>query len=58
MKFEEALKKLEKIVEKLENSEINLDESIKLYEQGQELIKFCKDYLSRTEEKIEEVKIK
>ena len=48
MKFEEALKKLETLVEKLESSEVHLDESIKLYEQGQELIKFKIDDFTET----------
>lgn len=32
--FEESLSKLRSIVDKLENEEINIDESISLYEEG------------------------
>ena len=34
MKFEEALKRLEKIVEELENGSLSLDESLEKYEEG------------------------
>ena len=34
MKFEDALKKLEKIVSELEGGELSLDESLKRYEEG------------------------
>ena len=36
--FEESLKKLEKIVEKLEDGNVNLDDSIKSFEEGLSLI--------------------
>lgn len=39
--FEEALKKLETIVRKLESGEAGLEESIKLYEQGSALKDLC-----------------
>ncbi len=35
--FEEAIKRLEEIVKKLEAGEVSLDDSIKLYEEGLEL---------------------
>ena len=37
--FEANLKKLEEIVEKLENGEVDLEESVKLYEEGMKLKK-------------------
>ena len=35
--FENNLKKLESIVEKLENGDVDLEESVKLYEEGMSL---------------------
>ncbi len=45
MKFEEALKRLNEIVQKLESPELTLEESIKLYQEGTELSVFCKKEL-------------
>jgi len=53
MKFEAGLKKLEEIVEKLESGDIGLDESLKLYEEGMKLLKFCTAKLDEVEKKIE-----
>ena len=39
--FEKSLKRLEEIVEKLEKGDIELDDSIKLYQEGIELSMFC-----------------
>lgn len=53
MKFESALGKLEEIVDKLESGDIGLDESLKLYEEGMKLLKFCTAKLDEVEKKIE-----
>lgn len=53
--FEEALGKLETIVQQLENNEITLEESVKLYEEGIQLSKFCTEILQQAELRIEEV---
>ena len=50
--FEEALHRLDTIVAELENGEINLDDMLKLYEEGAELIKFCLAKLDDVEKKI------
>ena len=52
IKFEEQMKKLQQIVEKLERNDIELDESISLYEEGLKLSKTLKDQLAQFEEKI------
>ncbi|MBR4470304.1 MAG: exodeoxyribonuclease VII small subunit [Erysipelotrichaceae bacterium] len=52
IKFEEQMKKLQEIVEKLERNDIELDESISLYEEGLKLSKTLKDQLLQFEEKI------
>ncbi len=52
IKFEEQMKKLQEIVEKLERNDVELDESIALYEEGLKLSKSLKDQLSVFESKI------
>ena len=52
-KFEDALNKLEKIVSKLEEGDIPLEESLKLFEEGIRLSRFCNQKLDETEKKVE-----
>ncbi|NWG02399.1 MAG: exodeoxyribonuclease VII small subunit [Syntrophaceae bacterium] len=52
-KFEDALNKLEKIVSKLEEGDIPLDESLKLFEEGIRLSRFCNQKLDEAEKKLE-----
>jgi len=51
--FEDALRELEDIAEKLEKGQLSLEESIKAYEKGMELKKVCSDRLTEAEAKIE-----
>ena len=51
--FEEAMKKLEVIVDSLEGEEVSLDESLKRYEEGIKLVRFCTKKLQEAEKKIE-----
>lgn len=51
--FEEALRELEDIAEKLEKGQLSLEDSIKAYEKGMELKKICSDRLTEAEAKIE-----
>ena len=53
LKFEEALEKLEKIVEDLEGGDLSLDESMKRYEEGMRLSKLCSRRLEEAKKKIE-----
>lgn len=53
MKFEEALKKLEKIVEDLESGKLTLDDSLKRYEEGVRLSRFCHKTLQSAQKKIQ-----
>jgi exodeoxyribonuclease VII small subunit len=53
MKFEEALKKLEKIVEELESGRCSLDDSLKKYEEGVKLSRFCHKTLQSAQKKIQ-----
>ncbi len=50
--FEKSLSKLEEIIEKLENGECSLDESISLFEQGVKYTNDCKKALEKAEKKI------
>jgi len=53
--FEEAQQELEQIVERLERGEADLDEAIRLWERGEELLRFCLTRLETAEGKIEEL---
>ena len=51
--FENAFQQLEKIVQRLEGEELSLDESLKLFEEGIRLSRFCHQKLELVEKKIE-----
>ena len=51
--FEEALKALEGIVSRLESGDANLDESIRLFEEGMKLSAVCQKRLDEADRKIE-----
>ncbi len=53
MQFEEALKKLEKIVEDLEDGNLPLDKSLEKYEEGIRLSKMCAKKLEVAKKKVE-----
>lgn len=53
VKFEEALKKLEKIVEDLEKGDLSLDEALKKYQEGIELSRLCSQRLENAKKKID-----
>lgn len=53
--FEEALEKLEGIVEELANEEITLEKSVELYEKGLELSRICSETLEQASLKIEQI---
>jgi exodeoxyribonuclease VII small subunit len=52
-RFEDALNKLEKIVSKLEDGEIPLEESLKLFEEGIRLSRLCNQKLEEAEKRVE-----
>jgi exodeoxyribonuclease VII small subunit len=53
--FEEALKALEEVVHKLESGDAPLDESIALYERGQQLRGICQARLDAAQARIEAI---
>lgn len=56
--FEEALEKLESIVESMEDGGTPLAEMIAKYEEGNKLLKVCEERLKEAELKIEQLKRK
>lgn len=52
-KFEDALKKLEGIVKKLEEGDLPLEESLKYFEEGVKLSRLCAHKLDEAEKKVE-----
>jgi len=50
--FEESMKKLECIVNELENGNLNLDESVEKFEEGMKIAKQCNTILEDSEKKI------
>ena len=55
LSFEDALLKLEETVHVLEEGNLPLEESIKLYELGMELTRVCTDRLAKAKLKITEI---
>lgn len=53
--FETALQELEKIVAKLESGDLTLEESLSLYERGQQLAIFCNQQLDQATLRVEQL---
>jgi len=53
--FEHAIEKLEAIVDELEQGDLTLEETIKKFEDGMELSKFCTDKLNQAEQKLKKL---
>jgi len=50
--FENAMKRLEGIVDALERGDLGLDEALKKFQEGIKLSKFCSNKLDETERKV------
>ena len=50
--FEQAMSRLEEIVNRLERGECGLDESLKLFEEGAKLAGQCNEMLDKAEQKV------
>lgn len=46
MDFEHAMKRLAEISERMNAAELPLEESMKLYTEAVQLVKFCKEYIA------------
>jgi len=55
MSFEAALRELEAIVSKLEQGQVDLEDSIALYERGQALKAHCEQKLKSAESRLEKI---
>lgn len=55
MTFEQAMQKLETIVHKLEDESLDLEETMKGYEEGIQLSKYCYEQLSQAKQKLEKM---
>ena len=53
--YENAVKRLEEIVDLLEKNEAPLDESMKLFEEGTKLAAYCNEKLVNAKQKITEI---
>lgn len=51
--FKEAIEELEKITESLESGELELEQSLALFERGVELIKYCQCKLDGAQSRVE-----
>lgn len=50
--FEAAMQRLEQIVQMLENGNLPLEESLKIFEEGMRLVKYCAAKLEEAERKV------
>ncbi len=55
MSYEEALRELESIIERLEQGDIALQESLQEHRRGTELLKRCRGILDAAEQEIEKL---
>ena len=53
--FEKELSRLKEIVSLIQQKELSLDESLKLYEEGNKIVKLLNEELKKAEEKVEKV---
>jgi len=55
LKFEVALTQLEETVKKLEEGDLPLDQSLKMFEEGMELARFCEKSLNEAQGRVEKL---
>ena len=55
IKYEEAVALLEEIVDKMENDELDIDQLSDQLKRSKELVKLCKDKLTKTDEEIKKL---
>jgi len=55
LSFEQAIKELTSIVQRIEQGEIPLENSLQQYERGMALIKHCRTILQKAEKRIEKI---
>ena len=55
IKYEEAVAQLEEIVDKMEDDELDIDQLSDQLKRAKELVKLCKDKLTKTDEEIKKL---
>ncbi len=55
LNYEAAVQELEQIVDKMENNELDIDSMATKLKRAQELIKLCKDKLTKTDAEIKKI---
>ena len=55
MSFEKKLSRIEEIVQKMEDGQISLDESLKLFEEGVSLSRQCNKELDEAEQRVKKL---
>ena len=55
LSFEKAVEELELIIERIEQGEVGLEESLDEYRRGAQLIKRCRDVLDVAQQQIEKI---
>ena len=55
LQFEEAIEKLESIIERMESEQIPLQELLKDYEEGTKLLKLCRDRIAAARQKVDKI---
>jgi exodeoxyribonuclease VII small subunit len=53
--YESAVKELEEIVRKMENDQLDIDSLTEQLKRAQQLVKICKDKLTKTDEEIKQI---
>ena len=56
--FESAMEQLETLVSRMESGDLSLEESLKAFEQGVHLTRFCQNQLQKAELKVQELSSK
>ena len=55
IKYEAAFAELQAIVRRMENDELDIDQMSEQLKRAQQLIKLCKDKLTKTDEEIKKI---
>ena len=55
MDFEQAMKRLAEISDRMNGAELPLEESMKLYSEAVDLVKFCKEYITTAKLTVEKL---
>lgn len=55
VKLEEAFSKLDEIITEMQNAELTLEDTFRLYKQGIELVQVCEDRIEKVESEIKTI---